>query len=80
MAIYSNPRNWTVLPSGQGTGSVSCGPHRGWYKRNEKGLLQIEWADGVPPIEAIQAAREACASSDSTEHHAGKSGGLAAGG
>jgi len=80
MAIYSNPQNWTILPSGQGTGSVSCGAHRGSYKWNDSGMLQIEWIDDEPPVDAVQAARAACASTDSGNHRAGKSGGLAAGG
>jgi hypothetical protein len=54
MAIYSNPQNWTVLPSGQSSGSVSCGPNRGSYNWNTSGVLQIAWHDGEPPVEAVQ--------------------------
>jgi hypothetical protein len=83
MANCSNPQDWTVLPSGQGAGSVSCGIHRGWYKWNASNLLQIEWNGGrdeEPSSAMVQAAREACIAADSGDRRASKSGGLAAGG
>ena len=79
----SNPRDWTILPSGQGTGFVSCGTHRGWYKWNASNTLQITWTDGPregPSIAVERAARAACAAVDAGDHQASKAGGLAAGG
>jgi hypothetical protein len=83
MANCSSPQDWTILPSGQGTGSVSCGPYHGWYKWNVSDLLQIEWSGGSdkePSSPTVQAAREAIVVADRGDRRASKSGGLAAGG
>jgi len=83
MANCNSPQDWTVLPSGQGTGSVSCDRYRGWYKWNVSNLLQIEWRggpDAEPSGATVQAAREAIVVADRGDQRAGKSGGLAAGG
>ncbi len=68
MANCSDPSDWRVLPTGHGTGSVTCGSFRGWYARNASGLIQISWAgtpdDGAPP-EVQRAAIEACEHEDS---------------
>jgi hypothetical protein len=82
MADGCNPSDWTVLPSGQGTGSVSCGAYRGWYTKTSNGSIQIAWADmpeNGPSIAAERTAREACARTDGDDP-ASKSGRLDAGG
>jgi hypothetical protein len=77
-----NPSDWTVLPSGQGAGSVSCGAYRGWYAKTSSGTVQITWTEVPeegPPTAAERAAREACIRADGDDP-ASKSGRLDAGG
>lgn len=62
MANCRDPRDWTVLRSGDGTGSVTCGDYRGGYAGNSSGLMQITWTGGpeVGPSPAVgRAAYEA---------------------
>ncbi|MGK9168856.1 hypothetical protein KXR53_21255 [Inquilinus limosus] len=82
MAKCRDPQDWTVLPSGLGAGSVSCGPYRGSYKTNSRGVVQITWTDGPeegPHAVAIErAANKACARAE--EGQMTKPGRLDAGG
>jgi hypothetical protein len=81
MANCSEPINWTVLPTGHGTGSVTCGAYRGWYARNAHGLIQISWSEpgDTPAPEVGRAAREACEKADSGQQTS-KAGRIDAGG
>ncbi|MFE0757684.1 hypothetical protein ACFW16_27230 [Inquilinus sp. NPDC058860] len=82
MTKCQDPQDWTILPSGQGGGSVSCGAYRGWYKKNSQGAIQITWTGGPdegPPTDVQRAANEACARADDGRQ-ASKSGRLDAGG
>lgn len=75
-------RDWTVLPTGHGTGSVTCGGHTGWYARNAIGLLQITWTgtpDDGASLETLRAATEACGKADSGQQTS-KAGHIDAGG
>ena len=63
MEHCSDPQDWTVFPTGHGTGSVTCGSYRGWYTRNSHGLVQITWTGGpqeglLPDV--LRAATAAC--------------------
>jgi hypothetical protein len=82
MANCTDPSDWTVLPSGHGTGSVTCGAYRGWYARNASGPIQITWT-GIPddgPLPEIQrAATDACEKADDG-HQTSKAGRIDAGG
>ena len=81
MANSSDPNDWTVLPTGHGTGSVTCGIYRGWYARNSHGNIQISWSESenVPAPEVYRAATEACEMADS-EQQTSKAGRIDAGG
>jgi len=77
-----DPTDWTVLSTGKGTGSVTCGAYRGWYSKAAGGALQITWAgepEEGPPMPVERAAREACIRTDGADP-ASKSGRLDAGG
>lgn len=82
MATCTDPRDWTVLRTGHGTGSVTCGEFRGWYARNSHGHIQITWTggpeDGAPP-EVHRAATAACEAADDGRQTS-KAGRLDAGG
>jgi len=76
MANCNVPDDWTVLPTGHGTGSVSCGDLRGWYTRNSHGLIQIDWTgapEGGPSPDLHRAAIEACEQADGAQQ-TGKAG------
>jgi hypothetical protein len=82
MANCSDPNDWTVLPTGHGTGSVSCGDLRGWYARNASGFIQITWTSGPddgPSPEVHRAATAACEKADDG-HQTSKAGRIDAGG
>ena len=67
MANCSDPNDWTVLPTGHGTGSLTCGIYSGWYTRNSQGLMQISWSEpnDAAASEILRAATEACEKADS---------------
>ncbi len=82
MANCSAPDEWTVLPTGHGTGSVTCGDLRGWYTRNSHGLIQISWTgtpDGGATPEIQRAATAACEKADNGQKTS-KAGRIDAGG
>ncbi|OWJ66557.1 hypothetical protein [Inquilinus limosus] len=67
MAKCRDPLDWTVLPTGHGTGSVTCRDFRGWYARNAQGRVQITWTDGPDEersSEVYRAATTACEQAD----------------
>jgi hypothetical protein len=82
MEHCSDWRDWNVLPTGHGTGTVGCGDLRGWFTRNSHGHIQIEWTSapegGLPP-DVLRAATEACEKADGGQRTS-KAGRIDAGG
>lgn len=82
MASGRNPKDWTIHPTGHGTGSITCGGYCGWYAHDAMARVQINWQDaagqGLPP-EIERAATEARVQADSGQQ-ASQSGRLDAGG